>query len=145
MPLRDARCRPQIFDPRVGARADEYPVDVDIFNALSGLESHVLQGQLGGTPVGLFKAFHFRYASGDWGDHPWVRSPGHKRAQLRGIDLNNFVEPSVLVGRQAAPVGDGLVPLVTSRSVAATFHVGDGRFVGRHHAGSRARLNAHVA
>ncbi len=84
-----ARRRPQILQPRICARPDEYAVDADVFDPLSLLQAHILQSQLSCSSVGFLQTAGLRHSSGDGSNHPRIRPPGHERRKLRRIDLHH--------------------------------------------------------
>src|SRR5271157_5436575 len=45
MSMNDLRCSPQVFQPPVGARADEDAIDRDVFDASPRFQAHVTEGR----------------------------------------------------------------------------------------------------
>src|SRR5690606_39870809 len=74
-----------------------------------------------------------------------VGAPGDERAELVGVEVDLLVEDRVLVGDQALPVLDRLVPQLALGGVRAALDVVEGGLVGSDHAGAGAQIGrAHV-
>src|ERR1035438_8554698 len=145
MSFSDPSRGPQIFDPRIRARSDEHPIDADVLNLFPRLQAHVLQSKFRGAPIRFLQAFYLRHAPGHRRHHARIRAPSHERTKLRSINLYYLVERRTVIARQTPPGRDGLLPFRTLGRESFPFHVRDGRFIRRHHASARSRLDAHVA
>src|ERR1700722_2691151 len=125
MPSRPPRRRSQIFKPRIRARPNEHPINPNIFNSPSRLQSHILQSKFRSPPVRLLQSFNLTHASCHRRHHPRIRSPRHKGTKLRPVNLYYFVERRPIIGRQTPPAGDGLLPFHTPRSESLSLHIRD--------------------
>ena len=74
-----------------------------------------------------------------------VGAPRDERRDLGGVERDDLVELGVVVGDEARPVGDRLVPRLTLRRVRAALDVVERRLVGGDEAGLGAPLDRHVA
>jgi hypothetical protein len=144
--LDDRRGGAQVLDPRVRARADEHPVDADLFDPLSRPEIHVLERPLGGDPVArVVERGGIGHRAGDRDDHARVRPPGHLRDELREIDDDVAVVLRVRVARERAPVLDGRLPVGAARRELAPLEIRERRLVGRDQSRAGAPFDRHVA
>src|SRR5215208_6175093 len=53
--LHHARDLAQVFDPRIGAGADEHAIESDVGNLLAALQAHVGESALGGAALALLR------------------------------------------------------------------------------------------
>ena len=144
--LRDSSGGAQILDARVGAGTDEHLVDLDLGDRRVRFQPHVVQRAL--RPLALHRIAHGRrvgHAPIHRHHHFRRRAPGHLRLDLRGIQLNHFIELRVRIAVQRAPVSHRIIPCRTLRCERATLEVIDGGVVRRDHARTCARLDRHVA
>src|SRR5215472_15483954 len=111
---------PQVLQPAVGARADEHRVDLDVADRGAGAEVHVGQRALGRLPQrGGAERARVRHEVVDRDRLRGVRAPGDRGPQRRGVDADLAIELGVVVGDQAAPVIERLLPELALRGVAA--------------------------
>src|SRR5579859_3911299 len=139
------RRRPQILQPRIRARSNEHAIDCDLFNPPPRFQRHILQREFSRASIVLLQSLHVRDAPRHRRHHSWIRSPSHKWAKLRRIDLDDSIELRVGIRRQATPIRHRLLPLLIPRCESFSFHVGDGGLIRCHHPGTRARFDAHIA
>ena len=145
-PLTTAAAAAEVFDAAVSAGAEEDSVEFDLFHRCSGLEVHVLVGAGEGIAVGLgLCVFECGNLSVDRSRHAGRGSPGNCRSERSSVDVVFAIEDSAFVGRESAPVGDGLVPCCALRGEAAAFEVGEGGLVGGDHAGASTGFDDQVA
>ena len=128
------RGRPQVPHPRVGARADEHAVELDLLHRDSGLKAHVLQRPLILLGVGLGDGLGHR------DHHPRCGSPGDHRADGRGVDHDLAVEAGAFVAVERAP----LLGQLLGRS-CPPHHPLERGVVRRDHPGPATALDRHVA
>src|SRR5690348_8440768 len=136
--LDDTRHLAQVLDARVGARADEHPIERDIGDGLPTFEAHVFEGALGGAALVLVGYFRrHRHAAGDGDYLLGARAPGHEWRQLGAIELHLAVEMSAVVRMQRLPIAHRLVPGRALRRLGTVLQISEGLVVGRDHAGAR--------
>jgi hypothetical protein len=100
----------QVADARVGAGADEHPLERDVLDRGAGLERHVGKRALGRLAVGgRVEVLGGGHASRDRRHHPGVRAPGHLGRELVGAHHQLAVKRCLGVGAQRAPALDRLI------------------------------------
>src|SRR5579883_1872241 len=110
----------QIFQPRVGAGANEDGIQLDILNALARLEVHVLQSALHRLPlVGVFLLLRVGDAAGHVNHHARIGSPRHLWAETIDIDLVDGIKVRAGVAGELLPGGNGLLEHFALRSIWA--------------------------
>src|SRR6266849_1407353 len=146
MSVDHSRSRAQVFDARVGARADEDAIDRDVRNLCVRLEVHVFKRPFGGTAFGLgFRFQRIRNAAVNCRDHPGARAPGYARGNCVSVNLDLSIKLSVSIRGQCSPVSDGLFPFFVAWTKAPAVEIRETSFIRRDHSRSRTRLDAHVA
>src|SRR6202165_4485781 len=76
--LGDSCCRTQILNPRGCARSNKHAINSDVFDALSGFQRHVLQGEFSGTAFAVPHASRLRNATRNRRHHPRICPPGYE-------------------------------------------------------------------
>ena len=99
------RC-PQVFDPAIGARADEDDVDRDLADRRAGVEPHVLQCATGRLGRGEGDLVGTRNDARHVDCHGGVGTPGYLGHQRAGVDRDVAIEIGRVVGPEGLPVGD---------------------------------------
>ena len=139
----------QVFDPRVGARAEKDAIDLEALERRARAEvpcTRARAGRTGGRPRTAASA-GIGNPLGDLGGHAGTGAPGDLRAERGGVDRAR--------SRRSAAPGSvrELAPTPRRRAVPSAplgargrpSQVGERRLVGRDHPGPRARLDGHVA
>ena len=136
----------QVLDARVGAGTDEYHIHRDIGDRHPGIQPHVLQRAA--HAVGLHRiAFGGRVWHGgvDRDDHLRRGAPGHLRFDFCRIQMHLGVELRIGIALQVAPGLDRTLPHLALGGEGTALEILDGLLIHRHHAGTGAGLDGHVA
>ncbi len=124
----------QIPNPRVGARADEDAVELDLVHRNAWLESHVVERAT------VLVRVRLGHGIGDRDHHARRRAPGDHRADRRCIDHKLAIKARARFGVQTPPpLGD-----LRGGSRPAAYPL-ECRVIGRDHAGAAASFDRHVA
>ncbi len=140
------RGRAQILDPRIGAGADEHPVDRDVGELLARRDAHVVEraAQIVGARL-VRLARRIGHAAVDRQRILGTGAPGHDRRDGRRIEADVGLEARAVVGRELRPLLDGAVELRALRRIGPALQIGERRLVRRDHAAAGAGLDRHVA
>src|SRR5262249_39861328 len=121
-------------------------VDRNIGNSGMRLQRHVFQGPLDTASLVFVYGFTgIGDVAVNRSDHAGTGAPGYAGSNGPGINLNQAIETSVRIRVRRAPVSNCPAQSETARRIRAALKVGEVLWVGRDHAGARARLDAHVA
>ena len=145
-PLEHLRNCPQILDAPIRAGADEDGVHGDVPQGHPRREPHVLKGALDGDSVDIVLRVRGRRNGRREGQPlPRIGSPGHEGTERRSVDRDLGVEHGVVVGMQARPVGDCLVPLLPLRGTILAAQEVERRLIRSDHARAGTGLDRHIA
>src|SRR5690625_2086203 len=135
-----------IFDTCVGARADKHPIDLDTFNGLAWLKTHVFQGAddaLALVRIGF--GGRIGHGAAHRADHFRRGAPANLWLYIFRAQGNDPVKLRARVAVQVSPAGYGALPVLTFGGVGAAAHVLNCRVIHSHHAGASTGFNGHVA
>src|SRR6185312_13594028 len=128
--------QPEVFDPAVGAAADEDVVHFFSFNGCARLETHVCE---------RFGIRGSGYPARDADSHTGVGAISDHGFDIGGIDVDLLIETRAGVGIQLFPTFERLVPCRPFGRKLAAFDIAERRFIGCDHAAAGAHLDAHIA
>ena len=145
-PLHDLRCRPQVFDTRIRARADEHTMHLDAGQRRIGRELHVLERAFHAAPAfGVVDRRRIGHAPGDRRGVLGARAPAHHGRKRRCVQSELAIKTRVGVRRQGTPVFERAVPVGAPGRIRPAVEILIGRVIGGNHADPRAGLDRHVA
>src|SRR6202022_1636492 len=103
----------QVFNPAIGAGADENPVNPDFVQLLTRTKRHVSDRVPGGVGLSLIgPCAGARHPGVDGARLFRTGAPGHDRRDLAGVEDDVPIERRVSVACQQAPVCNGAVEIV---------------------------------
>mmetsp|Transcript_24428 Transcript_24428/g.67141 ORF Transcript_24428/g.67141 Transcript_24428/m.67141 type:complete len:232 (+) Transcript_24428:1561-2256(+) len=137
---------PEVLNPAVRARANEYLVHLQVLHLRAWLKAHVREGALHAGALGwVLHLLRIGYAPGNWHDVLGACPPCDCGRNVLGIDVDILVKHGAFVCPQRLPILDGLLPSCTLWRKRPALEVGKSCLVGRDHPRTRARLDRHVA
>ena len=144
--LRDDGSGAQVFDARVGARADEHALHRRTCNRLAAFEAHIGERAFaGGRLHGVGEIFRTRNIGRE--GNPLLRAgaPGHGRLDLFALDAEHMVEHRVIIRPQRLPVTLRHLPGAALRRGGAALHIGKRLLVRRDKTRAGAAFDGEIA